>query len=183
MPLVKEDMNMAKQSINMFKEPGKVLIEISNPSKDTMKALDDMFGKSIVDLANILLPLDMTSEDKNEKEQIEAKIAASKTDNQENVAIEESPKKPRDVLSMSGQEAKEWLRAFLISLEKNPALKFNAYRVLSAYAIARNRRELINDLNGKSEEVLHEFFCKKNIAKSIAKLIEYEVKSEEMGWV
>ena len=53
---------MAKQGINVFKEENKVIIEITEPGKELLKKIDELFGNAVTDLAGLLVPIDETTE-------------------------------------------------------------------------------------------------------------------------
>ena len=89
----------------------------------------------------------------------------------------------RDVSKMNINEAKEWLTSFLQALDKKPSLEYNAYRILVAYSILRNRLDLIDSLEGKSEKELHDLINNKKIISSIAQKVGYTFINEDSEWV
>lgn len=184
------------QSVNIFKEDKRLLIEVLNPSKETMQTVDKLFNKAVIDLSNIFVESDVDAQVLSEKEDADKKInmakeavLAPKADEPKNAAPETKNEdvkaKPqmRDVSKMNINEAKEWLTSFLQALDKKPSLEYNAYRILVAYSILRNRLDLIDSLEGKSEKELHDLINNKKIISSIAQKVGYTFINEDSEWV
>ena len=184
------------QSVNIFKEDKRLLIEVLNPSKETMQTVDKLFNKAVIDLSNIFVESDVDAQALSEKEDADKKISmakeatlAPKVDEPKNAAPEAKNEdvkaKPqmRDVSKMNINEAKEWLTSFLQAFDKKPSLEYNAYRILVAYSILRNRLDLIDSLEGKSEKELHDLINNKKIISSIAQKVGYTFINEDSEWV
>ncbi len=191
---------MATQNITSFKEEGKIYIVIENPSRETEKTIDKIFGTMAVSLAGIFKPTE-PADTKAEAEAIDKKAPAPEKEKPEEPEKKPEPetagasdkagpeaKKPKkDITRLTPDEAKGYLTSFLKAYEKNPELIFKPADILTALFILRNRLDGVKEIQQMGPAKAKDVWIKKEMIKQVIHYTGYDWKGDKIaandGWV